>query len=458
MSAPPSSPPTAQALGLLPAFDSTKTRLFLKPKKTHIETFLPSPIPTSENISALHSNVDAPSSPLLSSPVRLNNTSSNLDLHYKLVLPRDGTPVLVGRSSKSCDFNLRANNKQVSRVHFKIMYNNTDQIVSAECYGWNGFQLKLKSSNFCYEVCKGQVINFDLSEPAELNVQNEIIDIEIDRAPLAKKIKRDETASVTAPFRRPSVPTIASLETQATPVNASPIDTTSNELNLQNNTKATADTESVATMTSVSANNIPATTNSAQAENHTQSQMNTSSNMASNISQPSNEQSDAVILPLTANEPTAEVRVTDELLPKNAKTVQQSLKRHSDNIKSEEVATPKRRALSPSDLDDVRNIVCNFIAYSRLSAVPFKSIRKANVTLSSLTKHQLLDILANIDCIGQISIVEEDKRRDFEYYYIPEKDDDEQRRATVINTRGHRSLRSCRKTHKQYLYKPLQLD
>ena len=110
---------------------------------------------------------------------------------------------------------------------------------------------------------------------------------------------------------------------------------------------------------------------------------------------------------------------------------------------------------------EFENVIANLIAFSRSSAVPLSAVRKSNTALHTMPKSQVMAIIKGIPCVGIIEGAVEDttaRKADDEYYYIPDKDSNEERRRAVQGTRGHRSLRNCRKTSKQYYYRPLQLD
>lgn len=112
-----------------------------------------------------------------------------------------------------------------------------------------------------------------------------------------------------------------------------------------------------------------------------------------------------------------------------------------------------------SQLEDLSNVITNYIAYSRILQTPFQSIRDlASVKARNLSKAQLRCILIHaIPCIGVIFREGKDaagKPLDEEYYYVPENDHDQNRVKLVEDLKGSSShIRSCRKTHKQYFWK-----
>lgn len=114
--------------------------------------------------------------------------------------------------------------------------------------------------------------------------------------------------------------------------------------------------------------------------------------------------------------------------------------------------------LSPSqiDLKAIRNLVCNHLAFSRLSCTPLQTVMAVSPKISIVPKTQLQQILRDIDCVGIIHREGKDasgKPLEEEYYYVPERDSDQDRVKLVNETKGGAGVRSCRKVHKQYYWK-----
>lgn len=128
-------------------------------------------------------------------------------------------------------------------------------------------------------------------------------------------------------------------------------------------------------------------------------------------------------------------------------------------------STPKRAKspspevpLSPSEIDyaAIRNLVCNHLAFSRLSCTPLQTVMAVSPKISKIPKTQLREIIRAIDCIGIITREGKDasgKPLEEEYYYVPERDSDKDRVKLVNETKGGAGVRSCRKVHKQYYWK-----
>ncbi|KAF5097552.1 hypothetical protein D0Z03_001389 [Geotrichum reessii] len=118
------------------------------------------------------------------------------------------------------------------------------------------------------------------------------------------------------------------------------------------------------------------------------------------------------------------------------------------------------RELVSVDFPNLANIICNHLAFSRLSSTPLSTLRSSSPVIGALSKHLLRLILKDgkrIPCVGVIYRQGKDaagKPLEEEYYYMAENDTDSERRSMVEQLRGRGGgLRACRKTHKQYFWK-----
>lgn len=122
-----------------------------------------------------------------------------------------------------------------------------------------------------------------------------------------------------------------------------------------------------------------------------------------------------------------------------------------------EDVTKKQRLLGEiSNLDEIKKIVINHLAFSRLASTPLTQLRAISKKLDIFDKKLIRLILSDIPCVGVIYRKGKDaagKPLDEEYYYDIEKDADAERVQLVNSVKGGSSLRSCRKTHKQYYWK-----
>lgn len=112
------------------------------------------------------------------------------------------------------------------------------------------------------------------------------------------------------------------------------------------------------------------------------------------------------------------------------------------------------------DITQLTNLICNHLAFSRLSSTPLSTLKSSSPVLGSIPKRLLRHLLRDgkaIPCVGIIYRQGKDaagKPLEEEYYYVAEKDADMDRKAMVEQLRGRGSgLRACRKTHKQYFWK-----
>lgn len=108
------------------------------------------------------------------------------------------------------------------------------------------------------------------------------------------------------------------------------------------------------------------------------------------------------------------------------------------------------------ELDNIKNVLINHLAFSRLSQTPLKQLQSVSALTQNLTRQQLRAVLASIQCIGTIYRHGKDaagKPLEEEYYYDTEKDQDMERTKLVSSIKGSSGLRNCRKTHKQYFWK-----
>ncbi|KAH0565355.1 hypothetical protein GP486_001256 [Trichoglossum hirsutum] len=118
------------------------------------------------------------------------------------------------------------------------------------------------------------------------------------------------------------------------------------------------------------------------------------------------------------------------------------------------------------DNDALANHIINQLAFSRTQSTPMSTLL-ANLPSefkrhsSSWNERNLKDILTSALCIGEISREGKDaagKALENEFYYVPEKDVDQDRRAAIVEALGKPSLRSCRKQHKVGLVDPQNLS
>lgn len=128
----------------------------------------------------------------------------------------------------------------------------------------------------------------------------------------------------------------------------------------------------------------------------------------------------------------------------------------SDRDKDGKVIIDQGCLESVSKLGEIKNILINHLAFLRLSSTPGSFLNTILAAVSTLSLAQLRAVLNQVECIGIIYRQGKDaagKPLEEEYYYIPEKDTDPERQTLVALIKGHGGLRACRKTHKQYYWK-----
>ncbi|KAF5093902.1 hypothetical protein D0Z00_003801 [Geotrichum galactomycetum] len=146
-----------------------------------------------------------------------------------------------------------------------------------------------------------------------------------------------------------------------------------------------------------------------------------------------------------------------------ASTTHNSIEESSEPAKKKAKVIPLidlERELLTVDLPNLANIICNHLAFSRLSSTPLSTLRSSSPVIGALSKPLLRLILKDgkrIPCVGVIYRQGKDaagKPLEEEYYYMAENDSDSERRSMVEQLRGRGGgLRACRKTHKQYFWK-----
>lgn len=112
------------------------------------------------------------------------------------------------------------------------------------------------------------------------------------------------------------------------------------------------------------------------------------------------------------------------------------------------------------DLAKLSNLICNHLAFSRLSSTPLSTLRASSPSLGPLSKKLLRHLLRDGKFIPSVGVIYRQgkdaagKPLEEEYYYMAENDTDADRKAMVEQLRGRGGgLRACRKTHKQYFWK-----
>lgn len=143
--------------------------------------------------------------------------------------------------------------------------------------------------------------------------------------------------------------------------------------------------------------------------------------------------------------------------------------KHAHPAEPTNEVTDSHSDLTPEDMDKeianldlakLSNLICNHLAFSRLSSTPLSTLRASSPTLGPLSKKLLRHLLRDGKFIPSVGVIYRQgkdaagKPLEEEYYYMAENDTDADRKAMVEQLRGRGGgLRACRKTHKQYFWK-----
>lgn len=507
---PPSSPPPALTSAqhndvksvLLPAFgqDSSndvakktstlvQPREFVKPNfkvyrdkdasQEQQHAILPTPLPTSE--ANAHDASPPPSSPqkesrALESSLNVSSKTSDRPANKQMLLvrvPAHGPAVTVGRSSKSSDFAVRASNRLASRKHARLSVNSDENLLMVECLGWNGLSISVPTSTDAsiesdeYQVSRGQILNIECIPGITMNVHGDKAYIEIFDDNHASEATEDESWSHINPAeafptseevqpplakRIRSHPSEVVMSKRASPIPEEKIETVPKHETLEaehliqgdlKNNGASEDPK----VDAESGNSAE----SSRAEDTAEMFLHTKLEMADNATAQFPKKNSS----FSGNDMDNQENVSISWSNSRVSSVEPSSE--NQGRKSRRTAEP----ISDQLKLEMGNVIVNNVAFSRQSAVPFGSIRRANPQFQNYSKSQLQEFIRSLDCIGVIEGGVEDttgRKAEDEYYYIPQKDKSEERRNAVQNCKGHRSLRNCRKTPKQYFYRPLNLN
>lgn len=410
--------------------------------------------------------------------------------------------VVVGRSSKSCDYAV-AGDRRVSRKHVAIHYSPTRMVLT--CTGQNGFGVVVPRS--C-TVAQTGPLEFELSQSRRPLVAQGVS--------LSVRFDVNHTEFFVARHQQVTMPRFENvlLQVGGALVLVNPDDCeeelTEDEAEAAEATEATvearaepekvrAEPEQVraeATAEPKEARDATATP-VVRAEQGQNAEVPSEESVPSVVSEPSVvpvstpavPPSESLVTPREAQlrhdpatphkairkhveEPTPSKPTKAKVLaPRNINVPEATLKRRA---KSEEPQSePKKRARAEHDehgkliidkacianvkgIDEVENILVNHLAFSRLSSTPASFLNTILAAVARLSLSQLRAVLHRTSCIGVIYREGKDaagKPLEEEYYYIPENDHDPERTKLVSLIRGHGGLRACRKTHKQYYWK-----
>lgn len=420
--------------------------------------------------------------------------------------------LLVGRSSKSCDFHLKTTDKTVSRAHVQISYD--AESLTITCLGYNGFGMIVP--RVC-QVSKIGDMAFELRETGKpLTATNLSKTIHLDYQHTEFHVNRGEKVKMP---RFSNV--LLQIRNQVLLVNPDDYEeeiTDDEEIELIKPVAQKLPQSLTPVLPQTSAQALPPVLPhlAPRAVSHTLPQPSPiEKKNATTTSAPALTPTNASTeLPKTPLKPVVRIAAVDEPTPSKAKRPVvifedqqpkpqpkvQFPKRALTPLSNKSTNLPhtppaKRRAVSEepsgkkvkqeqkleplkkteplrdaegkliidgkcienvSNLSEIENILINHLAFSRLSSTPASFLNTILAVVSKLSLEQLRSVLHAVECIGVIYRQGKDaagKPLEEEYYYVPEKDRDPERNKLVSLIKGHGGLRACRRTHKQYYWK-----
>lgn len=416
-----------------------------------------------------------------------------------LMLPENGEPILMGRSSASCHHQLAAN-RMISRVHVKATYKpapspfDHDRI-EIMCVGWNG--IKLHCQGKTYELAKGKTFTSDIKD-ADIMIDVHEARVLVQWPREGKKdyasTDSEQTVKETTPRRnrkpRQSLheSPLAERQRLVSPVSPSP----AVQSLVPPSSPLFTPTRSRNAVVVYEDEASPVRRNNPGEDAAVSQRVQESSQRVGDILQSSSsdlsdlskhdelsdhdEENDPIvhsfgpfgenILPRMASFSAAESPVRSRtsrhqpLQPTQSDRqpkVEQRAERDLEKEKEDEADHP-----DPNDecYARIQNHAVNQLAFSRLSSTPFSTIvnnlpashwKREDTTKPGPTRDDIRKVIDNTKCIGKVAREGKDaagKPLESEYYYIPDFDEDDMRREAVVFDLRKPGLRNCRKQHK----------
>ena len=492
--------PQRPKVTLLPAFEplSSSPALPRPLKRTRDEMNedlkYPTPVPTSST--ALMSSSPARQRAQRPNFIRTLSTLSErvpLSAVPSIQLSASGTPILMGRSSASSDYQLPSN-RQISRVHVQACYKpalsrlERDRI-EIKCLGWNGIKVHCQSQ--VYDLAKDELFHCDSKytdvmvdvhdarvmvhwpeKPrlGPVSTDGEGEDNEDQASPLKRQraMLRHSTPPSPSPVqsrRRPISPVSPSPAVQALLPSSPPLPLTSGHVPVEiyedpeseeDDSQAAPITQSTQVLTQIEDAPSAAPDSVVSLELEAEYSEN-------------DEENDPIIhsfgpfganlLPRMASFTTGGAASPLLGTMTGSHSTKTSRSSHTEPLQPN---TSPSQPTQPPTTFDVKEHIINQLAFSRLSSTPlstifshlpqdpaFTSTRNSNNNIASPS--DLRDIIAELPCIGEVTREGKDaagKVLESEFYYIPDEDEDEKRKEAVVNDLMKPGLRSCRKQHK----------
>lgn len=385
-------------------------------------------------------------------------------------IPLNKPQIIIGRSSKSCDYFLDSKNKLISRKHLYI--ETQPEKMTIKCLGYNGVSITLPENCKIYQ--SGQPNHFQIEKSSvPLQLENSISKtIRLANNYTGFIINRNE--SITLPRFNNIL-----LEIHSSLILLNPLDLDEELTDDELPSLITPLTHKITTPQTP----IKETTNSKQINqinNTTPSQKKVAFKIFNDASKSIPNSPQKVSQKVLVDKS----NVFDNIVPKRKASSEEppqkkkkkvdisdlSSDSYSDTLTEESRSTndeymdtlaiasidPDSMLANVSNIDEISNILINHLAFSRLSSTPALTLKNISVITSSLSLKQIRVLLHTIPCIGIIYRKGKDaagKPLQEEYYYLPEKDFDDKRIKLVEQIKGTGGIRACRRTHKQYYWK-----
>lgn len=472
--------PTAS---LLPAFEPFSSSPGLpRPLKRTRDAFeetrslYPTPVPTSSTAILSSSPPRRPKArPSAHRSLSTLSERAPLGAVPSITLNEDGTPIRLGRSSASCDYQF-ASNRLISRVHVVATYKPAASRLDRDrveilCSGWNGIRIHCQSQ--VYEVKKGDTFSSDIRDASiMLDVHDSRVTLQWPEKAHLGPISSDEdedgdvsTIKTQRAMRRHSTPPSPSpyQSRRRAPSPLSPSPAVQALLPSSPPMLPVAEGPHVEIYEDPELPPSDATNEEAfqQSQEPTQtitrsveevSQIQTSMSSEAHDFSDNDEENDPIIHsfgPFGANLLPRMAAINAADSPRPSSSVKNSRSSNAEPLHTM-MSPPQRKSASTSF--DVKGHIVNQLAFSRLSSTPLSTIfihlpSEANVT----SKGELKQIIQDTKCIGEVRREGKDaagKRLESEFYYIPDEDDDEGRKAAIVDDLRKPGLRACRKQHK----------
>lgn len=424
------------------------------------------------------------SSPVYDRSNKVGSTSINKDFNILNPddqisrIPLNSDEIIIGRSSKSCDYYLNSKNKFISRKHVFIKKLDHENLM-IKCLGYNGLTITLPQSCKIYQTNVENQYKIEKSS-IPLNLPNSISKtIKLSDNYTGFIINRDESIILPKfnnilidihkslillnPIDLDEDLTDDELPSLITPLNSNskiinpstPIKETTNlkEINSINDNTPSKITNSINKKVSFQIFNDGSKSIPNSPKKHP-NVLNDKSNVFNQILPKRKASSEEP--PNKKKKKTNDQVSLSYASSDNSTTTDNDSQNDITDTKTISSIKPETVLSNISNINEISNILINHLAFSRLSSTPALTLKNISAITKTLSLKQIRVLLHNTPCIGIIYREGKDaagKPLQEEYYYLPEKDFDEDRIKLVQQIKGHGGIRACRRTHKQYYWK-----